>query len=72
MAGYTIKNVTSPSVPLKITGGWITDGDTGDPIDIIDTTGGTIFLAPPHVVAYASGGSTESDYYTAGKYSIPL
>jgi hypothetical protein len=72
MAGYTIKNVTSPSVPLKLTGGWITDGDTGDPIDIIDTTGGTIFLAPPHVVAYASGAGTESDYYTAGDYSIPL
>ena len=58
ITGKTIKNVSSPSVPLKITGGWVTDADTDDPIDLIDTTGGTIFLAPPHVVAYASA----SDY----------
>lgn len=57
ITGKTVKNVTSPSVPLKITGGWVTDADTGNPIDLIDTSGGTIFLAPPHVVAYATGGS---------------
>lgn len=55
LTGKTVKNTSSPTAPLKITGGWITDGDTGDPIDIIDTTGGTIFLAPPHVVAYGAG-----------------
>lgn len=60
MTGKTIKNTSSPSVPLKITGGWITDGDTGDPIDLIDTSGGTIFLAPPHVVAYSSGGGSSA------------
>ena len=45
------KNSTSPSVPLKIAGGYAWDAVTEDPIDLIDTTGGTIFLAPPHVVA---------------------
>lgn len=55
LTGKTIKNTSSPTAPLKITGGWITDGDTGNPIDIIDTTGGTIFLAPPHVVAFGTG-----------------
>ena len=57
LAGKQIKNVSSPSVPLKITGGWITDGDTDDPLDLLDTSGGTVFLAPPHVVPFASGGS---------------
>lgn len=57
--GKKIKNVSSPAVPLKITGGWLTDGDTGNPIDAIDTAGGTIFLAPPHVVGFSySGGGT--------------
>lgn len=60
--GFKIKNVSSPSVPLTITGGWVTDGDTGVAIDIVDTTGGTIFLAPDHVVAYATGsGVTPTD-----------
>lgn len=45
------KNTTSPSVPLKITGGYAWDSVTEDPIDLVDTTGGTIFLAPPHVVS---------------------
>lgn len=45
------KNTTSPSVPLKITGGYAWDVGTEDPIDLVDTSGGTIFLAPPHVVA---------------------
>jgi hypothetical protein len=60
--GKTIKNTSSPTVPLKITGGWITDGDTGNPIDLLDTSGGTVFLAPPHVVSYAVGsGVTPTD-----------
>ena len=45
------KNVTSPEVPLKVTGGYAWDSATLDPMDLMDTTGGTIFLAPPHVVA---------------------
>jgi len=45
------KNTTSPSVPLKITGGYAWDAVSLDPTDLIDTTGGTIFLAPPHVVS---------------------
>lgn len=45
------KNSTSPSVPLKIAGGYAWDAVTQDPMDLIDATGGTIFLAPPHVVA---------------------
>lgn len=60
--GFKVKNVSSPSVPLTITGGWVTDGDTGVAIDIVDTSGGTIFLAPDHVVAYATGsGVTPGD-----------
>lgn len=54
---FKIKNVSSPSVPLIITGGYGVDGDTGSPLDIIDTTGGTIYCAPPHVVAYATAGN---------------
>lgn len=62
LAGKEVKNVSSPSVPLKITGGWINDADTGDPLDLVDSTGGTIFLAPPHVVGYATGsGVTPTD-----------
>lgn len=48
---FKIKNVTSPSVPLSITGGWAVDGDSGVAIDLLDTTGGTIFMAGDHVVA---------------------
>lgn len=44
------KNTSSPSVPLKVIDGYAWDSVTGDPIDLIDTSGGTIFLAPPHVV----------------------
>jgi len=63
LTGKQVKNTSSgPTVPLKLTGGWVTDGDTGDPMDIIDDTGGTIFLAPPHVVGYATGsGVTPTD-----------
>lgn len=47
-----IKNITSPSVPLVLTGGWGVDATTGSSIDLVDTTGGTIFNAPDHVVAF--------------------
>lgn len=45
------KNTTSPAVPLKITGGYAWDSVTEDPTDLVDVTGGTVFLTPPHVVA---------------------
>lgn len=62
---FKIKNVSSPSNPLIITGGYPVDGDTGNIIDIIDNTGGTIFIAPPHVVAYqeGSGGLTAAEVW---------
>ena len=47
----TWKNTSSPTAPLKITGGYAWDSSTLDPMDLIDTAGGTIFLAPAHVVA---------------------
>jgi hypothetical protein len=49
--GFKIKNISSPSVPLVITGGYGIDGDTGAAIDLVDTTGGTIFCSPDHVVS---------------------
>lgn len=54
---FKIKNVSAPSVPLVITGGYGVDGDTGASIDILDATGGTIFMAPEHVVPFDSGGA---------------
>jgi hypothetical protein len=48
---FKIKNVTSPTVPLVVSGGYGVDGDTGASIDMIDTTGGTIIFAPDHVVS---------------------
>jgi hypothetical protein len=45
------KNTTSPATPLKITGGYAWDSVTEDPTDLVDVTGGTVFLTPPHVVA---------------------
>jgi hypothetical protein len=60
--GWKIKNTSSPSAPLTITGGYMVDAATGTAISLIDTTGGTIFLAPMHVVPYATGsGVTAQD-----------
>lgn len=56
--GFKIKNASSPSIPIQLTKGWAVDGTTGKSIDIIDTTGGTLFSAPDHVVPYAVGGSS--------------
>jgi hypothetical protein len=53
---FKVKNVSSPTAPLLLTGGWAVDGITGKSIDIIDTTGGTIFSAPDHVVAFETSG----------------
>lgn len=66
---FKIKNVSSPSVPLTITWWYWFDSATGNAIDIIDTTGGTIFTAPDRVVPFATwwwwgGGDTKEDIYT--------
>jgi hypothetical protein len=59
---FKIKNVSSPSVPLVISGGYAVDNTTGLIEDIIDTSGGNIFPVPDHVVAFASGsGVTAGD-----------
>jgi hypothetical protein len=54
---FKLKNTSSPSTPLIISGGYGVDGDTGHSIDMLDTTGGTIVLSPDHVTAFSTGGS---------------
>ena len=51
---FQVKNTGAG--PLVITGGYGVSGTTGLAIDVLDTTGGTICVAPEHVVAYATGG----------------
>lgn len=46
-----IKNTSSPSVPLTITGGFGRDATSGTIADIIDTTGGNIYPLVDHVVS---------------------
>jgi len=55
LENFKIKNIGAN--PLVITGGWAWDRTTGRSIDLIDTTGNTLFNAPDHVVSYATGGS---------------
>lgn len=52
--GFKIRNTSSPSVPLLITGG---NGEpsSGPATDLLDTTGGTIFVNSAIVVPYSSG-----------------
>ena len=72
---WKFKNVTTgPNVALTITGGWVRDSSTGLSITTVDTTGYTLFNAPDHVVAYASAGSTASDYVntSTGEYLTPV
>jgi hypothetical protein len=60
--GRLIKNTSSPSEPIVLSGGYIVDMTTGNAIDLVDDTGGTLFLAPNHVVPFATGsGVTPSD-----------
>lgn len=60
--GWKIKNISSPSSPLTITGGYMVDATTGIAASLIDNTGGTIILAPDHVIPYATGsGVTPQD-----------
>jgi len=65
---FKIKNVTSgPTVPLVITNGWGRDSVTGETIDIIDTTGGSIFSNPDLVIAYETtggGGASAADVWS--------
>lgn len=49
---FKIKNVTSPSIPIAIVWGYGVDSVTKKSIDLIDTTWGTLFNAPDHVVAF--------------------
>lgn len=51
LTSMKIKNTSSPTVPLEITGGYGVDNTTGASIDLVDTTGGTLVFAPDHVVA---------------------
>lgn len=53
--GFKIKNVSSPSLPLIITGGWGRDSVTNLSITLIDTTGGTIFSNPDLVIGVSTG-----------------
>lgn len=53
---FKIKNVSSPSTPLVISGGYAYDGGTGYAIDLLDTSGGTIFTSPDRVVPFAISG----------------
>lgn len=66
--GFKVKNVTSgPVVPLIIANGWGRDSVTGETIDIIDTTGGSIFSNPDLVIAYETtggGGATAADVWS--------
>jgi len=48
---FKIKNASSPSLPLFITGGWGRDASTNLSSTIIDPTGGTIFSNPDLVIA---------------------
>lgn len=57
---FKVKNVSSPTAPLVITGGWGRDSVTGTSIEIVDTTGGTVFNAPDHVVSYAVGSGLDA------------
>jgi len=50
-----IKNTSSPEVATSITGGYFYDSTSGSIVDCIDTTGGSLFPVPDHVVAYATG-----------------
>jgi hypothetical protein len=56
LTDFKIKNVSSPSEPLTITGGWGRDSVTGETVTLIDNTGGAIFSNPDLVIAYETSG----------------
>lgn len=49
---FKIKNVSFPSLPVEITGGWGRDSVTGQSVTLMDTTGGAIFSNPDLVISY--------------------
>lgn len=53
LAGMKVKN--TGGTPLSVISGYGYDATTRASVDIIDTTGGSIFLAPDHVVPFATG-----------------
>jgi hypothetical protein len=65
LTSFRIKNTSSPSVPLTISGGYGRDSSTGASVDLVDTSGGTLIFAPDHVIAFSydsgSGGFTTAD-----------
>jgi hypothetical protein len=59
---WNIKNISSPSTPLVITGGWGRSASDDTTASLIDNTGGTIFATPDLVIAFATGsGVTAQD-----------
>lgn len=66
-----LKNISGSKT--AITGGFIRDTD-GDPLTLIDDASDTLHIAPPHVVAYSSGGGANPNYLNteSGDLLIPL
>jgi len=54
---FKIKNTQWAWLPLVITGWYMKDSVTWNSIDVIDTSGWTIFLTPEHVVPFTTSGS---------------
>jgi hypothetical protein len=57
---YSVRDFLLKSMitePVIITNGYGVRDTTGLALDLIDTTGGTLFCAPDHVVGYATGSS---------------
>lgn len=52
-----VTNITFPEVPLIMTGGYARNLTSGQTIDVFDTTGGRMFNAPDHVVAFSTATS---------------
>lgn len=50
LTSMKLKNTSSPTVALTITGGYGRDATSGTIVDIVDTTGGSIFPLVDHVV----------------------
>jgi hypothetical protein len=51
LTSFKIKNISSPTAPLIITGGYGRDSVTGQAGTLIDNTGGTIFCSPDNVIS---------------------
>lgn len=60
LSNMKVKNTSSPTAPLEVTGGYGRDATTGAAIDLVDTSGGTLVFAPDHVVSYAVGSGVTS------------